>query len=51
MTSKNDQVYKLFQKLQTKKYRDKLGIDISSKGENLIQEALADGLRSYETRS
>ena len=42
ITSKNNQVYKLFQKLQTKKYRDKQELYLIE-GENLIQEALSEG--------
>lgn len=42
ITSKNNQIFKLFQKLETKKYRDKLGLYIIE-GENLIEEALNNG--------
>lgn len=42
ITSKNNQVYKLFQKLQTKKYRDREGLYLIE-GENLVAEALSEG--------
>lgn len=37
--SKNNQTYKLFQKLETKKYREKTGLYLIE-GENLMEEAL-----------
>ena len=39
ITSKNNQIYRLFQKLTVKKYRDRFGLYLIE-GENLIEEAL-----------
>jgi TrmH family RNA methyltransferase len=39
ITSKNNKIYKTFQKLTSKKYRDKLGLYLIE-GENLLEEAL-----------
>ena len=43
ITSKNNQVYKLFQKLETKKYRDRTGLYLIE-GPNLMEEALRRGV-------
>lgn len=48
ITSKNNQVYKLFKKLQTKKYRDKTGLYLIE-GENLLNEAISEGNAVIET--
>lgn len=42
ITSKNNETYKLFQKLKTKKYRDRMGLYLIE-GENLMEEALKNG--------
>ena len=42
INSKSNQSYKLFQKLNTKKYRDKLGLYLIE-GENLLEEAFKNG--------
>lgn len=42
ITSKNNQIFKNFQKLETKKYRDRFGIYLIE-GENLIDEAYKNG--------
>ena len=38
ITSKNNQIFKNFQKLEAKKYRDRFGLYLIE-GENLIEEA------------
>lgn len=40
ITSRDNQIYKLVQKLETKKYRDKTGLYLIE-GENLVAEAAA----------
>ncbi len=47
ITSKNNQVYKKFQKLLAKKYRDRMGLYIIE-GENLIEEAIKNGAHVEE---
>lgn len=42
ITSRNNRVYKLFQKLETKKYRDRSGLYLIE-GENLMEEASRAG--------
>ncbi len=42
ITSKNNQIFKNFQKLETKKYRDRFGLYLIE-GENLIDEAYKNG--------
>lgn len=44
ITSKNNQVFKLFQKLTVKKYRDRFGLYLIE-GENLIEEANKNGVQ------
>ncbi len=46
-TSKNNQIFKFFQKLETKKYRDKFGLYLIE-GENLIDEAYKNGAEFQE---
>lgn len=47
ITSKNNQIFKNFQKLETKKYRDRLGLYLIE-GENLIEEAYKNGAEFKE---
>lgn len=42
ISSKNNQIFKSFQKLETKKYRDRFGLYLIE-GENLIEEAYKNG--------
>lgn len=47
ITSKNNQIFKDFQKLETKKYRDRFGLYLIE-GENLIEEAYKNGAEFKE---
>lgn len=47
ITSKNNQIFKDFQKLETKKYRDRFGLYLIE-GENLIEEAYKNGAQFKE---
>ena len=47
ITSKNNQIFKTFQKLETKKYRDRFGLYLIE-GENLIEEAYKNGAKFQE---
>ena len=47
ITSKNNQIFKNFQKLETKKYRDRFGLYLIE-GENLIEEAYKNGAEFKE---
>ncbi len=47
ITSKNNQIFKTFQKLETKKYRDRFGLYLIE-GENLIEEAYKNGAEFQE---
>ena len=47
ITSKNNQIFKNFQKLEAKKYRDRFGLYLIE-GENLIEEAYKNGAEFKE---
>ena len=47
ITSKNNQIFKFFQKLESKKYRDRFGLYLIE-GENLIEEAHKNGAQFQE---
>lgn len=47
ITSKNNQIFKFFQKLESKKYRDRFGLYLIE-GENLIEEAHKNGAEFQE---